>query len=256
MEIQNCAAIVTGAANGLGAATARALAGEGARVAGFDLDSESVAELARETRGIGVACDIASASSAEAALAEARKAHGPARIIVNCAGVTQPPTAVAGPDGPMPLDVFERLIAVDLCGTFNMTRLAVADMMTLETSSEESRGVVINVSSLAAESPPAGQIGYVAAKGGISSMTLALAREFGDAGIRVLAIAPGAMRTPRFPTDPDIIRAMTSIQPFPRRVGEPAEFAALVIHICRNEFLNGDLIRIDAAGRLPYGIGP
>ena len=87
-------------------------------------------------------------------------------------------------------------------------------------------------------------------------MTLALAREFGDAGIRVLAIAPGAMRTPRFPSDPDIVRMMTSIQPFPRRVGEPAEFASLVIHICRNEFLNGDLIRIDAAGRLPHGIGP
>ncbi len=252
MEIKDSPAIVTGAASGLGAATAKALAEQGAKVTLLDLQDNAVKAHAESIGGLGIACDVSSADSVEQAVAAAREAHGPTRLLVNCAGtgVAEP---TVGPDGPQPLESFAHVVAVNLTGTFNTIRLVAADLMTQEPLDDGSRGVVINVASGAAFDGVPGAVAYSASKGGILSMTLALAREFGDVGIRVMTISPGAMHTPMIENLPAPIHdEIARLTPFPKRMAEPPEFAKLVIHIAENTFLNGEVIRFDGGNRMPY----
>jgi NAD(P)-dependent dehydrogenase (short-subunit alcohol dehydrogenase family) len=252
MEVKNQAAIVTGAASGIGAATAQALCVSGARVALLDINEEGVMAMAQRTGGLGLACDVADTAATSEAIAAAREAHGPARVLVNCAGIPQF-EPVVGPDGPMPMAHFERVVAVNLLGTFNTIRLVAADLAQTEVLEDKSRGVIINVASNAPFDGPQLTTGYAASKGGVVSMTLGLAREFADLGIRVMCITPGPVRTPMLEVlPPEILAKVGESVPFPRRMGEPTELAGLVLHICENTFLNGEVIRFDGAHRTEF----
>ncbi|WP_029009273.1 SDR family NAD(P)-dependent oxidoreductase [Azospirillum halopraeferens] len=251
MDIRGCAAVVTGGGSGLGAATARRLAAAGARVAVLDLNADAAQAVAREVEGIGVACDVADAESAAAALARAADAHGAARVLVNCAGIGVA-RRILGRDGPMPLDAFDRVLRVNLLGSFNMLRLAAAAMAGLEPLADGERGVVVSTASVAAFEGQVGQAAYAASKGGIASMTLPAARELAQFGIRVMAIAPGLFLTPMMRTLPEEVQAgLAASIPFPRRLGDPDEFADLVLTCVTNRSLNGEVIRLDGALRLP-----
>jgi NAD(P)-dependent dehydrogenase (short-subunit alcohol dehydrogenase family) len=250
MDIKGQAAIITGGASGLGAATARALAAAGARVAIFDQNQKAAAEVAIDINGLAVACDVADAAGAEAAIKAASADHGPARILVNCAGIA-PAQRIVGRDGPMPLADYERVIRVNLIGTFNMMRLAAAAMQTLEPTSEGERGVIVSTASIAAFEGQIGQAAYSSSKGAVAALTLPAAREFAQSGIRVMAIAPGIFGTPMLRALPQEAQdSLGASVPFPKRLGEPREFAALVMHIVRNSYLNGEVIRLDGALRM------
>lgn len=251
MEIQDAAAIVTGGASGLGAATARALAASGARVGILDLDDSTAKGLAAEIGATAHHCDVTDPESTDSALRAASAEHGAARIVVNCAGIQQH-AAVIGDDGPMPLDVFRRVIEVNLIGTFNVIRLAAQTMAGLDPLPTQERGVVVNVASIAAYDGQPGRTPYCASKGGIVSLTLPLARELGPHGIRVMAICPGHFTTPlaRHLSEEQIRSHLESIV-FPSRLGDPSEFASLVLHICSNVMFNGENVRLDAATRMP-----
>lgn len=251
MNAYGHAAVVTGGGSGLGAATASRLAGAGCRVAVLDINRDAAAASAARFGGIGVACDVADAASAEAALTEARAAHGVERILVNCAGVGVA-GRIVGRDGPMRLDAFERVIRINLIGTFNMLRLSAAGMSTLEPLEEGERGVIVNTASIAAYEGQVGQAAYAASKGGVASLTLPAARELARAGVRVVTIAPGLFHTPMVEgLPPEVQETLAAGIPYPPRLGEPAEFAALVAHIVANRFLNGEVIRLDGALRMP-----
>jgi len=244
------AAIVTGAASGLGAETAARLAKAGAKVALLDVNVEAVRETAARVGGLGLKCDVASADSAAAALAEAREKHGVARVLVNCAGIA-PGRRIVGRDGPMELEDFTRVIGVNLIGTFNMLRLAAAEMTKLDPLADGERGVIVSTASVAAYEGQVGQAAYAASKGGIVSLTLPAAREFAQFGIRVLAIAPGVFLTPLVQGMPEEVQASLGASvPFPKRLGRPAEFAELVQHCVENVYLNGEVIRLDGALRM------
>jgi NAD(P)-dependent dehydrogenase (short-subunit alcohol dehydrogenase family) len=250
MQLKNQAAIVTGGASGLGAATARRLAKEGAKVAVCDLNTKLAETVAAEIGGVAVACDVADAASAEAAIAAAAKAHGPARVLVNCAGIGVA-KRVIGREGPMPLADFDRVIKINLIGSFNMLRLATAAMSTLEPLSGGERGVVISTASVAAYDGQIGQAAYSASKGGIVAMTLPIARELAQFGIRVLAIAPGLFLTPLLAGLPQEAQdSLAAAIPFPRRLGDPNEFASLVMQMIDNAYLNGEVVRLDASLRM------
>jgi len=249
MQIEGAAALVTGGGSGLGAATARALAKRGARVAIFDLNAEKGEAVAREIGGLFARCDVADAASATEALAASRKAHGAPSILVNCAGIG---TAgrVVGREGPMPLDAFERVIRVNLIGTFNMMRLAATEMSAAE-AKDGGRGVIISTASVAAFEGQIGQAAYAASKGGIAALTLPVARELARFGIRVLTIAPGLFMTPLLAElPPETQAALASAIPFPARLGDPAEFAQLVVAMVENDYLNGEIVRLDGALRM------
>jgi NAD(P)-dependent dehydrogenase (short-subunit alcohol dehydrogenase family) len=244
------AAVVTGAGSGLGAATAARLVNSGARVALLDVNFEAVRETAARWGGLAVKCDVADADSAAAALAEAAEKHGPARILVNCAGVA-PGRRIVGRDGPMPLEDFARVIRVNLVGSFNMMRLAAAGMAKLDPLEGSERGVIISTASVAAYEGQVGQAAYSASKGGIVSLTLPAARELAQFGIRVLAIAPGVFLTPLVQgMPPEVQDRLGASVPFPKRLGRPAEFAELVQHCVENVYLNGEVIRLDGALRM------
>jgi NAD(P)-dependent dehydrogenase (short-subunit alcohol dehydrogenase family) len=244
------AAIVTGGASGLGAATARALAAAGAKVAIFDKNADLAARVATEIGGIAVACDVSSAASAVSAMAAAREAHGPARVLVSCAGIGGG-ARIVGKQGPMPLDQFERTIAVNLVGTFNMMRLAAHDMIAQEPLEDGERGVIVSTTSVAAFEGQIGQAAYAASKGGISSLTLPAARELAQFGIRVLAIAPGLFFTPLLgELPPDVQASLAASIPFPKRLGRADEYARLALHMIENLSLNGAVVRLDGALRL------
>jgi NAD(P)-dependent dehydrogenase (short-subunit alcohol dehydrogenase family) len=250
MKLKDQAAIVTGGASGLGAATARRLAGEGAKVAVCDINAKLAETVAAEIGGVAVACDVADAASAEAAIAAAAKAHGPARILVNCAGIGVA-KRVIGREGPMSLSEFDRVIKVNLIGSFNMLRLATADMSKLEPLPTGERGVVISTASIAAFDGQIGQAAYSASKGGIVAMTLPIARELAQFGIRVLAIAPGLFLTPLLAGLPQEAQdSLAAAIPFPRRLGNADEFASLVLHMIDNAYLNGEVVRLDASLRM------
>jgi NAD(P)-dependent dehydrogenase (short-subunit alcohol dehydrogenase family) len=250
MQLKDQAALVTGGASGLGAATARRLAGEGAKVAVCDINAKLAEAVAAEIGGVAVACDVADAASAEAAIAAAAKAHGPARILVNCAGIGVA-KRVIGREGPMPLSEFDRVIRVNLIGSFNMLRLATADMSKLEPLSSGERGVVISTASIAAYDGQIGQAAYSASKGGIDAMTLPIARELAQFGIRVLSIAPGLFLTPLLAGLPQEAQdSLAAAIPFPRRLGNADEFASLVLHMVDNAYLNGEVVRLDASLRM------
>ena len=249
MQVNDSAAIVTGGASGLGAATARRLARAGAKVAVFDLNAALAEEVAREIGGVAIECDVADAKSAEAGMAKAAAKHGAARLLVNCAGIGLG-RRIVGKEGPMPLEDYAKVIQVNLIGTFNMLRLASAEMTKLEPIGDE-RGVVISTASIAAYEGQIGQAPYASSKGGIVALTMPAARELAQFGIRVMTIAPGIFRTPLLAKLPEEIqKSLGDAVPFPKRLGEPEEFASLVEHIVGNRYLNGETIRLDGALRM------
>ncbi len=249
MRISGAAAIVTGGGSGLGRATAEALAAKGARVAVFDLNPGAAEEAAKAVGGPALVGDVADEASASAAIAKAEAAHGPARILVNCAGIGTA-TRVVGRDGPHPLAVFERVIRVNLVGSFNMIRLVAAAMDKLEPIDGE-RGVVISTASVAAYEGQIGQAAYSASKGGVVAMTLPIARELARTAVRVNTIAPGIFMTPMLAGLPQAAQdSLGAAVPFPPRLGQPAEYAALAVQIVENGYINGETIRIDGALRM------
>jgi len=250
MDVRGQAAIVTGAGSGLGAETARFLAKAGAKVAVLDLNGEATEAVAREIGGLGLACDVGSAEAAEAAVGQAREAHGTARVLVNCAGIA-PAKRIVGRDGPMPLEDFAKVIQVNLIGSFNLLRLAAADMLAAEPLADGERGVVISTASIAAYEGQIGQAAYAASKAGIVGLTLPAAREFAKTGVRVLGIAPGLIGTPLLLNMPQEVQDSLAAQvPFPHRFGHPGEFAGLVMHMVENVMLNGEVVRLDGAMRM------
>jgi NAD(P)-dependent dehydrogenase (short-subunit alcohol dehydrogenase family) len=243
-------AIVTGAGSGLGEATARTLAARGARVALLDLGLERAEKVASEIGGVAIRCDVASAESGEAAIAEAARRLGPARILVNCAGLAIGMKTV-GKDGPHPLDQFARVVAINLIGTFNMIRLFADRAQKLEPLAGGERGVIVNTASVAAFDGQIGQAAYSASKGGVVGMTLPVARDLARAGIRVCTIAPGIFKTPMMAGMPQEVQdSLGAAVPFPPRLGDPSEYAALALHIVENQMLNGETIRLDGAIRM------
>jgi NAD(P)-dependent dehydrogenase (short-subunit alcohol dehydrogenase family) len=250
MDIKGHAAIVTGGASGLGAATAQALAKAGAKVAVADVNIGGARDVAGKIGGLAIPCDVTDSDSAVAALAEAKAKHGVARILVNCAGVG-PAKRIVGRDGPMPLAEFERVIAINLVGTFNMMRLAAADMQGLAPLEDGERGVIVSTASVAAYEGQIGQSAYAASKGGVVSLTLPAAREFAQFGIRVNAIAPGIFETPMLRALPqEAQQSLAASVPFPKLLGKPEQFAALVSHMIENRYINGTVIRLDGALRM------
>ena len=250
MQLKDQAAIVTGGASGLGAATARRLAKEGAKVAICDVNVKLAETVAKEISGLAVTCDVADSASAEAAIAAAAKAHGPARVLINCAGIGVA-KRVIGREGPMALADFDRVIRINLIGSFNMIRLAAAEMTKLEPLATGERGVMISTASIAAYDGQIGQAAYSASKGGIVGMTLPIAREFAQFGIRVLAIAPGLFLTPLLAALPQEAQdSLAAAVPFPHRLGDPSEFASLVMQMIDNAYLNGEVVRLDASLRM------
>jgi NAD(P)-dependent dehydrogenase (short-subunit alcohol dehydrogenase family) len=250
MLIKGHAAIVTGGGSGLGAATARALAGVGAKVALLDINDKAAETVAAEIGGLAVRCNVADAASAEAAVGKARAAHGAARILINCAGIG-PAARIVGRDGPMTLDAFRQVIEINLIGSFNLMRLAAADMIGLEPLADGERGVIISTASVAAYEGQIGQAAYSASKGGIVALTMPAAREFARSGIRVNTIAPGLFATPLLLGMPQPVQdSLAASVPFPSRFGAPEEYAKLALHIIDNAMLNGETIRLDGALRM------
>ena len=251
MNIEGHSAVVTGGGSGMGAETARRLAAAGAKVAVLDLDDTAAGTVAAEVGGLGIACDVSDASAVENAVARAGEAHGAARICVNCAGIATA-QRIVGRNGPAPLDGFRRVIEVNLVGTFNVMRVCAADMTGLEPVNDTGeRGVMIATASVAAFEGQIGQAAYAASKGGLVGMTLPVARDLASLGIRVMTIAPGLMETPMLAgLAPDVRERLAASVPFPRRLGQPGEFAKLVEDIIVNPMLNGSVIRLDGAVRL------
>jgi NAD(P)-dependent dehydrogenase (short-subunit alcohol dehydrogenase family) len=251
MDIQGQAALVTGGASGLGAATARELARQGAKVAVLDRNAEGAKAVAAEIGGIGLGCDITDTASVLAALEAARAAHGPARLLLNVAGIGSAKRIVGKDGSPAPLEDFERVVRVNLIGTYNITRLAVAEMVKLEPLQDGERGVIVNTASVAAFDGQVGQEAYSASKGGIVGMTLPLARDLAQFGVRVCTIAPGLFLTPLMAELPQAVQdSLAASIPFPKRLGKPEEFAELAAGIIRNLSLNGEVIRLDGALRM------
>jgi NAD(P)-dependent dehydrogenase (short-subunit alcohol dehydrogenase family) len=250
MDIKGHAAVVTGGASGLGAATAEELARAGAKVACLDVNLDGARAVAERIGGCAVRCDVTDGEQAAAALAQARDQHGAARILINCAGVG-PAKRIVGRDGPMPLGDFERVIAINLIGTFNMMRLAAADMQNLSPLADEERGVIISAASVAAFEGQIGQAAYSASKGGVAALTMPAAREFAQFGIRVNAIAPGIFHTPMLMALPEEAKkSLAAAVPFPKLLGRPDQFASLARHIIENTYINGEVIRLDGALRM------
>ena len=251
MEISGLPVVVTGGGSGLGAGTARAFAAVGARVAVFDVNRAGAEAVAAEIGGIAAACDVADEASAAAAFAAARAAHGPCAVLVNCAGVATA-TLLLGPDGPIPLAEIERIIRINLLGTINMMRLAAAEMAIRDPDHEGERGVIVNTASVSAYDGAVGQTAYAASKGGVAALVLPAARELARNGIRVLAIAPGLFETPMAMSMPDRVRGrIADTLMFPKRLGTPADYARLAIHMVENVLLNGEVVRLDSAMRMP-----
>jgi NAD(P)-dependent dehydrogenase (short-subunit alcohol dehydrogenase family) len=250
MDPKGHSAVVTGAASGLGAETAAHLAKAGAKVAVLDINMDGARETAARIGGIAIRCDVTSADDAVKALAEAKAKHGAARILVNCAGVG-PAKRMVGRDGPLPLAEFEKVVAINLVGTFNMMRLVAADMQALDPITDGERGVIVSTASVAAYEGQIGQTAYAASKGGVAALTIPAARELSQFGIRVMAIAPGIFGTPMLRALPQAAQdSLGASVPFPKRLGEPREFADLVMTIVRSGYLNGEVIRIDGALRM------
>jgi NAD(P)-dependent dehydrogenase (short-subunit alcohol dehydrogenase family) len=250
MDIRGHAALVTGGGSGLGAATARMLAAAGAKVAILDVNAKAAAEVAVDINGISLHCDVADGAATETAIAKAAADHGPARILVNCAGIGIA-KRIVGREGPMPLADFERIIRINLIGTFNAMRLAAAAMQALDPLTDGERGVIICTASVAAFEGQIGQAAYASSKGGVVGLVMPAAREFAQIGVRVNAIAPGIFLTPMLlGLTPQAQESLAASLPFPKKLGDPSQFAALVRHMIENRYLNGEVIRLDAALRM------
>ncbi|HEX8826735.1 MAG TPA: SDR family NAD(P)-dependent oxidoreductase [Xanthobacteraceae bacterium] len=250
MDIAGQAAIVTGGGSGLGAATARVLAQAGAKVAVLDVNAKAAAEVAIDINGVAIPCDVTDAGGTETAIAKAAADHGTARIVVNCAGVG-PAKRIVGRDGPMPLGEFARVVEINLIGTFNVMRLAAAAMQALEPLRDGERGIIVCTASVAAYEGQVGQSAYAASKAGIVGLILPAAREFAQFGIRVTGIAPGIFSTPMLHALPDAAQqSLAASVPFPKLLGQPPQYAALVRHMIENRYLNGEVVRLDGALRM------
>lgn len=249
MEIKNKVFIVTGAASGLGAGTARMLVAEGAKVVLADVQDEAGKQLVQELGQTYVHCDVTQEADAAAAV-EAAKALGPVFGLVNCAGVA-PASRTVGKNGPHALDLFQKVVMINLVGTFNMVRLAAAAMGENTPEPTGERGVLINTASVAAYDGQIGQAAYAASKAGVAGMTLPIARDLSKVGIRCVTIAPGIFGTPMvFGMPQEVQDSLAASIPFPSRLGRPEDYAKLVHSIITNEMLNGETIRLDGAIRM------
>ncbi len=249
MEIKNNVFIITGGSSGLGASTARMIVEGGGKVVLADVQIEAGEKLAAELGGKFVKCDVTSEADGLAAVAAAQSL-GKLVGLVNCAGVA-PAVKTVGKDGPHPLDVFQRVININLIGTFNMSRLAAAAMSNNEAGATGERGVIINTASVAAYDGQIGQAAYGASKAGVVGLTLPMARDLSRNGIRVMTIAPGIFETPMLLGMPQEVQdALGKMVPFPPRLGKPAEYAHLAKTIIENTMLNGETIRLDGAIRM------
>lgn len=250
MDLTRASALVTGGASGLGFATARALADARAHVVIVDLPSSPGAERAAELSGTFVPADVTDPEQVAVAVAAAGE-HGALRVVVNCAGIAPPAKVLDREGNPSPLAGFERIIRVNLIGTYNVIGQAAAAMATTEPTESGDRGVIINTASVAAFDGQIGQPAYSASKGGVHAMTLPIARELARYGIRVCTIAPGIMETPMLAGLPEAAQESLGQQvPYPQRLGRPAEYATLAMHIVENGYLNGETIRLDGAIRM------
>ncbi|MEJ5991775.1 SDR family NAD(P)-dependent oxidoreductase [Ramlibacter sp. PS3R-8] len=251
MNIQGHAALVTGGASGLGEATARALAAAGAKVAVLDVNFALAQKVATEIDGIACECDITSPDSVAAAIAKAAARHGPARILMNIAGIGTAKRVVQKDGSAAPLEDFARVINVNLVGTYNVSRLFAADCAKQPPLADGERGVMLFTASVAAFDGQVGQQAYSASKGGLVGMTLPMARDLPQHGIRVCTIAPGLFSTPLMKQLPEPVQqSLAASIPFPSRLGKPEEFAQLACHIVSNTHLNGEVIRLDGALRM------
>ena len=245
MDLWECPVVVTGAASGLGAETARYLAEAGAKVTVIDIDAEGVRKVAEEIGATAIHCDVANAEAAERAIAQARQRNGAARVLVHCVGRGhfEP---IFGDKGPMSLEDFRQLVEVNLISTFNMMRLVAADMATLSPMLDGERGIILSTASVSAYEGQSGEAAYSASKGGVVSMILPAARELGPLGIRVVGIAPGLFGTQTlFDMEKNLDSRLVHQIPFPHRFGDPAEFAMLALHVIKNVMINGCVMRLD-----------
>jgi NAD(P)-dependent dehydrogenase (short-subunit alcohol dehydrogenase family) len=251
MKIEGQAALVTGGASGLGEATARELARLGAKVAVLDVNLEQAEAVAREIHGIACQCDITNTASLQAALDKAATAHGPARILMNIAGVGTAKRIVGKDGNAAALEDFVRVVNINLVGTYNASRLFAAQCAKLAPLEDGERGVMLFTASVAAFDGQVGQQAYSASKAGLAGMTLPMARDLAQHGIRVCTIAPGIFATPLLKQLPEAVQASLAASiPFPQRLGKPEEFAQLACHIVTNTHLNGEVIRLDGALRM------
>jgi NAD(P)-dependent dehydrogenase (short-subunit alcohol dehydrogenase family) len=251
MKIEGNAALVTGGASGLGEATARELARLGARVAVLDVNLAQAEKVAAEIGGVACQCDITDTGSLAAALAKASSAHGPARILMNIAGIGSAKRVVQKDGNAAPLEDFAKVININLIGTYNASRLFAAECAKLPPLEDGERGVMLFTASVAAFDGQVGQQAYSASKGGLVGMTLPMARDLAQHGIRVCTIAPGLFSTPLMRQLPEPVQqSLAASIPFPPRLGKPEEFAQLAAHIVTNTHLNGEVIRLDGALRM------
>ncbi|MBV8972690.1 MAG: SDR family NAD(P)-dependent oxidoreductase [Sphingomonadaceae bacterium] len=256
MELNGCAAVVTGGASGLGEATARALAAAGVKVAIFDMNADKGEAVAADIGGTFCHVNVTSDESVDAGFAKARAANGQERILINCAGTgnaakTASRAKETGEIRHFPLDAFNMIIQINLVGTFRCIAKSAAGMLTLEPMADGERGVIVNTASVAAEDGQMGQAAYSASKGGVVGMTLPIARDLMGEGIRVNTILPGIFNTPLMNAAPDNVKAaLAASVPFPKRLGIPAEYASLALEMCRNSYFNGEDVRLDGAIRM------
>ena len=253
MKLEGAIALVTGGASGLGEATVRAFRSRGARIAILDRPNSAGEALAKELgkEVLFAAADVTSSDQVAEAVRRTAAAFGALHIVVNCAGVGAA-MKTTGKQGPMPLEMFEMVIKINLIGTFNVLRLAATQMLTNAPGDDGERGVIINTASVAAFDGQIGQVAYSASKGGVVAMTLPIARDLARDGIRCVTIAPGTFDTPMLAMLPEPQRQALGAQiPFPPRLGRPSEYAALAVHIVENVMLNGETIRLDGALRMP-----
>ena len=251
MNIEQTVVVITGGGSGIGAATARHLASLGAIVALIDQNGEAAQAVADEIHGLAFTADVTNSDQVSEALNTIQTQLGPLRVVINCAGIA-PAKKIVGKQGAMPLADFERVVQINLIGTFNVMRLAAALMTTNELlDAEGNRGVIINTASIAAYEGQMGQTAYSASKAAIVGLTLPAARDLARFGIRVMTIAPGLMETPLLQAFPlDVQASLAATVNFPKRLGRPAEFARLAAHIIDNDYLNSEVIRLDGALRM------
>lgn len=251
MQIQGQTALVTGGASGLGEATARALAAQGAKVAVLDRNAELAEKVASEIGGVACPCDITDPASVQAAIDKAAAAHGPARILMNVAGIGSAKRVVQRDGSAAPLEDFVRVVNINLIGTYNVSRLFAAACSKLDVLDNGERGVMMFTASVAAFDGQVGQQAYSASKAGLAGMTLPMARDLAQHAIRVCTVAPGLFATPLMKELPEAVQqSLAASIPFPPRLGKPEEFAELACHIVTNGHLNGEVIRLDGALRM------
>ena len=253
MDVNNCVAVVTGGASGLGEAVVRGMVVKGGKASILDFDADRGEKLAAELGDDVIFCktDVTDEPSVQAAMEKTTAAFGAIHVAVNCAGVANPKKVIDRDGNPMPIESFNKVIQINLVGTMNVIRLAAVEMLKNTPNEDGEKGVVINVASVAAFEGQIGQAAYSASKAGIVGMTLPLAREFADEGIRFNTIAPGIFMTPMLAALPEKAqKALAKMMPFPKRLGDPSEFAMLAGQIIENSMLNGETIRLDAAIRM------